>query len=219
LVQAELINQKGKQMKYVASLLQENKLLKEKSLSRIVSKMKEYDCGIITAFRSSYSKKENLERNKKLLANIYYFKFDVITVHGSYIEDYDPDSKIPQQESIEESFFVVDTKNSGKLKKFLTMAGKRFLQDSVFYLPKNKKKAILIGTSPWEGVWPGTGVEREFSKIEFGKPNEFMTKVKNRPFVFLEEIFPCAFSKPTERLGKMAMMTYVDKELKEALNG
>lgn len=207
-------------MQYKVELLQEVNL-KESSLSRILTKMDVYDCGILTAFRNNYSKKENLERNKKLLANIYYHRFDAIKVYGAYIENYDPNNKKDQKEVIEESFFVIDSKKTGNLKKFLTLAGSAFLQDSIIFIPENTKKAILIGTSPWgnASIWPEKGQEIEFSKMKIGTENEFMTKVKNKPFYFFEKMEPCGLQKPHNMMSAMAMSHYVDKTLKEAMNG
>ncbi len=207
-------------MQYKVELLQE-KSLNESSLSRILKKMGEYDCGIITAFRHNFSKKENLERNKKLLANIYHHRFDAVKVYGAYIENYDPNNKSNQKEVIEESFFVIDSKKTGNLKKFLTLAGSAFLQDSIIFIPNNTKKATLIGTSPWSNnsIWPERGQEIEFSKMKIGTENEFMTKVKNKPFYFFEKVEPCDFAKPYNMMSAMAMSYYVDKALKEEMNG
>lgn len=225
-------------MRYKMRLFNEDYKLEESSLSRILSKMDKYDCGIITAFRTKFTYKENLERNKNLLASIYYYGFDATSVYGSYIENYKPKNKLntvrnknkinpnkkgpwnkskdkEEKEHSEESFFVVDKYNTGRLKYFLKSAGTIFMQDSIIFIPKKTRTAELIGTSPFEDVWPGRDEVIKFSKLELGKESEFMTKVKNRPFVFSEELHPCKFSKPTERMGKMAMQHFVPRELKE----
>jgi len=207
-------------MKYKVVLAEENELLQESSLSRILSKMESYDCGIITAFRHNFSKKKNLDRNKKLLANIYYHKFDATTVYGSYIEDFDPNNKEQHKEVTEESFFIVDSKNTGNLKKFLTLAGSIFLQDSIIFIPKNTKTAILIGTTPWRdntNVWPEKGQEIVFPKMKIGTENEFMTKVKNRPFYFHEKTSPCKLHKPINMREAMVVYHFADKTLKEQM--
>ena len=68
--------------------------LNESSLSRLWRHNEEHDAGALTAFRKgadcgdgeSYSKKENKQRNKSLLAKLKTKGYGVTKLHGSYPE-------------------------------------------------------------------------------------------------------------------------------------
>jgi hypothetical protein len=82
--------------------------INETSLSRIWSYMQKYETGIITAFRyaedcgngKKYSKKENYQRNKSLMAKLRSNFYGVTTVQGVWVNK--------SMEVAETSFFVVD---------------------------------------------------------------------------------------------------------------
>ena len=163
--------------------------LNESSLSRLWQKSKDFDCGIITAWRSArkcgtgevYTKAENIARNKLLLAKLLRAFGDVTRVIGSYIENYgSPEAKKAETET---SFFVCDRNGKGNLKEVLQQLGEDFEQDSIAFVPKGET-AILIGTNHCPDAWPGYGQINKFDKTQYGKSAEFMTKVKGRPFIY-----------------------------------
>ena len=96
--------------------------LQESSLSRLWKHSQEHDYGTITAFRyapdcgegTPYTKKENLQRNKSLLAKLRSKGYGVTSIKGSYIENY---GKPTAREVGENSFFVADIQDKGKLKR------------------------------------------------------------------------------------------------------
>jgi len=181
----------------------EDKLF-EKSLSRIWNHMQNHDTGFITAYRSKIddtivSHRENAQRNKSLLAKLQYKGYGVISVEGSYIENYGSSDEI---EVGEHTFFVIDLKDKGNLKEDLIELGEVFDQDSILFIPKGSEKGMLIGTSKRQNSYPGYGVTKLLNSPVFGKEGEFLTRVRNRPFIFESkiEIIP----EPNGMMGRMA---------------
>lgn len=169
------------------------KMLDEKSLSRLFQQTQDHDTGTITAFRSAedcgegepYSKKENKQRNKSLLAKLKNLGYGVTSVKGIYIENFNS----PKAKEVKENvFFVVDLKDKGNLKSDLISLGKEFDQDSILFTPKGAQEALLIGTNDCPNAFPGMGQVKKFSTRKFGSTAEFFTRVGNKPFAFLESV-------------------------------
>lgn len=149
----------------------------ESSLSRVYRHNENHDCGAITAFRGSYTKKENAQRNKSLMSKLLMKGYSLTKVSGRYLED-------DNTPVVEISFFVVDVKDKGNIKEDLFELGKEFDQDSVFILPKGtvdgKDKSYLLGTNTSFGIgkvkyFNGTG--------KFGYSDSFyVSYVNGRPF-------------------------------------
>lgn len=166
--------------------------LNETSLSRVVHHMANHDCGTITAFRSKegcggpedkpYSLQDNKKRNRQLHAILESLGYGVTNVDGAYIENFGTDNAVEVKEDV---YFVVDLKDGGNLQKDLRRLGEQFDQDSIMFIPKGEM-GMLIGTNRCSD-FPGYGKTVPFSTRSFGKPGEFMTKVKNRPFMFEEK--------------------------------
>ena len=155
---------------------------KESSLSKIISYIQSYDTGTITAYRSKYTHNENQKRNKSLLAHLASRSYIIISVKGSYIEDYGtPDAK----ETGEHVFFCVDHLRSGKLEKVLRVSGEKFDQDSILYMPKGGETSFLIGTN--KSGYPGYGRKIELPVLNTRKNDHLLSTGKNGcPFRFNE---------------------------------
>jgi hypothetical protein len=168
-----------------------NEHIGESSLSRIWKHNENHDCAAMTAFRKardcgygiSYTKVENKARNKSLLAKLKVRGYGVTSLKGQY----------PEGGSIgkEESFFIVDIKDSGLLFNDIRSLGREFSQDSVLFIPKgsiqNKDKAYLIGTNHCENNWLGFGQTELFNKGKMGYNSPIYTSyVNGRPFIFEE---------------------------------
>jgi len=82
----------------------------------------EYDCCIISAYNLSYSDHENAQRSKQLQAKILVNKYKFVTLTNS---GYD-------------KFFVVDSKDRGKLGYDVTVWSREYEQESITFIPKNK---------------------------------------------------------------------------------
>ena len=187
----------------------------ESSLSRLWKHSQEHDYGTITAFRyapecgegTPYTKRENLQRNKSLLAKLRSKGYGVTAIKGSYIENY---GKPTAREVGENSYFVADMQDKGRLKKDLLALGEEFEQDSIIF--GNRGKAgTLFGTGDCPDAYPGYGKQIVQGGAIFGKEGEFMSRVNGRPFVFSEEVQYYGVSKyPTELRGsvKLAKMDW-----------
>ena len=125
-------------------------MLNETSYNRFASHSKLHDCGIITAFRGDKSLAENMRRNKALLSDIQSLRlrdgtshpvFGVTKVKGEYQE-----LDMPKA-SIENSFLVVNLLDKPNFKEKLKEWGRKYDQDSVYYIPAGGKPRY-IWTSP-----------------------------------------------------------------------
>ena len=181
------------------------------SLSRLWSQNTKYDCGAITAYRGfndcgykdkepigyfpdgtvsvdtpiTQTKKDKKIANASLTHDLAKLGYSFTRVLGKYPEG--------GKETKEVSYFVVDIKNKGNLKKDLTNLGTKYKQDSILYAPKgsvskdSKDKAKLIGTNKCPNAFPAFGKTHEFNKGEFGVENpEYTSYINGRPFVFSE---------------------------------
>lgn len=170
--------------------------LNESSLSRVYTQYKLHDTGTISAFRDArdcgdgepYSKEENKKRSTELKAKLLKFGYGVTKIKGTYIERYNtPTAK----EVKEDSYIVVDLKDTGKLKKDLIKLGVEYDQDSITYSEKDGTY-FLISSNKCKNGYPGNGVigkEVRLGKPMFGKSGEFHSKISNRPFVFESSVY------------------------------
>ena len=173
------------------------KYINESSLSRLYRHMQEHDAGTITAYRSqefdkkdtnnivkTYTKNDNKQRNKALLAKLIG-KYGVTRVKGAYIENYGTSNAKEVGEAV---FFVVDINDTGNLEKDLRKLGQLFNQDSILFIPKGTNSATLIGTKKDEFsdefAYPNFGQKIKMGNAIWGKEGEFMTKKNGRPFLF-----------------------------------
>ena len=102
---------------YFLSAIIEGILERRKEMRRY-----DHDCAIITAHNIKYSDHENLQRNKQLQARILIGKYKFVTLSNS---GYD-------------KFFVMDSKDCGKLGYDITKWSREYEQESITFIPKNK---------------------------------------------------------------------------------
>ena len=163
--------------------------MNESSLSRIWRHISKHDSGTISAFRygrdcgngERYTKKDNMDRNVILKAKLLTKGYSVTPIKGTYIENYGSDTQLDVDE---DSFLVVDVKDSGKLKRDLMKLGEMFEQDSITYADVGGYKYYLIGTNKCPKSYPGYKKEKLEGKGIFGKKGQFHSKIGGRPFVF-----------------------------------
>ena len=169
--------------------------LNESSLTRIWKHWREHAIGTITAFRFArdcntgerFTKSENKKNNSILKSKLLKMGYGVTKIAGTYIENYGTNNEIKVDE---ESFIVVDLKDSGKLKKDLIKLGQMFEQDSITY-SQPAGNYYLISSNKCPDGYPGNGkigVEVKLGRPMFGKDGEFFSKVAGRPFVFKESL-------------------------------
>jgi hypothetical protein len=177
----------------IDELMGNKSVIEESSLSRVWSHSEKYDIAIVTAFRSKnincltgdndeheFTKGENLERNKDLLAVLLQKGYGATKIKGSYIEHFETPQAI---EVAENSFFVVNRNNDDQFFDTIIKLGKYFCQDSVL-LKQLGEPAYLYGTN--ESDFPGLDSKVEVGQFKGAKEAEFMSRVKNRPFHFSE---------------------------------
>lgn len=171
------------------------KRLEETSLNRIYWHYKNYDTGIITAFRSAklcglgekYNKRENKDRNKELLRKLLADKFSVTKIRGVFVENYGSENERHVKEN---SFFVSDIKNSKKLLDSLMKYGEQYEQDAIIF-GYASDNYYLISTNNCPDGYPGKGqigVKEILGTPKMGKTSQFYSMVKNKPFT-IEENF------------------------------
>jgi hypothetical protein len=153
----------------------------ESNLSRIWQHISNHDCAIITAFRGSYPKNQNLERNKKLKGSLLEVGCGVTATDGSFIEGY---GSPKEREVKENSFFVVNLKSDPNFIGRIIKLGKYFEQDSVLIKEKGNENAYLYGTN--DSDFPGLDQKLPVGTFKGGEKSQFMTKIRNRPFIFSE---------------------------------
>lgn len=156
--------------------------LDESSLSRIQSKINQFDSGAITSFRGERDLATNRTNNRKLKAYLMNRGFSVTEVKGSYLENFGADT---QREVSEPSFFVSDHKGMGNLEQTLVALGRLYDQDSILIVPKGGVDAYLVGTSQRKDGFPSYGKKEIVGSAKFGKvAGQFLSRVKNREFAF-----------------------------------
>jgi len=170
-----------------------SKSIKESSLRRLDDFAKNPDCGTISAFRTyegcgedkiriPYKKK--MDNHRELRAILIGLGYSVTDIDGFYIEIFKHET-LPEIRVREKSLFVVDIKDTGKLKNHLIVLGTMNWQDSITYA-KASGEYYLISTNKC-GAYPGfgeIGVEVKLGSPMFGKDGEFYSTVRNRPFIF-----------------------------------
>ena len=166
-------------------------------LSRIWQQVQQHDIATISAFRgvnehcatkqtdvpegNSYTKQQNLSRNKQLKAKLLSYGYGVTAIDGSYIENFNSSAADARREVRENSFFVVNLKDDPSFKSNLVELAKMFCQDSV--LLKEDDGYYLHGTN--NSDFPGFGQkEKVGDKFDAGVEREFMSRIRNRPFAF-----------------------------------
>lgn len=171
------------------SVFNDETIINESSLSRVWQHNEKHDCGALTAFRKSedcgegrkYSYKENIARNKSLLAKLQAKGYGVTALRGIYPEG--------GKQTTERSFFVVDLNDTGNLFNDLKSLGELFQQDSILFAPKGsikgENKAYLYGTNHCEDNWLGYGNKQTFDTAKMGYESPIYTSfVNGRPFIF-----------------------------------
>ena len=173
--------------------------LNEKSLNRMMLWLNKCDCAFITAFRYKlidianpdktyygpndnwtdkkiFTHEENREKNKLLKAELLNLKYGVTTVKRVYPEGMN-------NESSEESFFVINRFNDPNFLNNLLSLAEYFNQDSIYYKPKDKTYGYLIGTNG--ATYPGYHKKGDESKLKPGSASNFMSRIGNKAFSFI----------------------------------
>ncbi len=158
------------------------KYLTESSLSRLWRHIMEHESGIISAFRNDQTRKENMQKNRELKAQLLEKGYGITKVEGSFIENFDTPEAVKVSEN---SLFVSNRKDDDNFALKLARLGEKYDQDSVLIIPKGGEGAYLFGTSKTND-FPPYGDTFEVGNLKMGEEAEFMTKVGDRPITFAE---------------------------------
>lgn len=175
--------------------------LHESSVTRIMSHLKNYDCGTLTAFRGTCANAtENTlpavkeyegesvplavkkQWNRDLKAALLKLGYGVTAIKGRYREDgWDTASD-------EESFFVVNLTNDPDFIKNLARLGEAYNQDSILIKEKGSDNAYLLGTNTSEGDFnPALGQMQDIGKLHVNIPLDYLgasSVIGNKAFIF-----------------------------------
>lgn len=175
--------------------------LHESSVTRIMSHLKNYDCGTLTAFRGTCANAtENTlpavkeyegesvplavkkQWNRDLKAALLKLGYGVTAIKGRYREDgWDTASD-------EESFFVVNLTNDPDFIKNLARLGEAYNQDSILIKEKGSDNAYLLGTNTSEGDFnPALGQTQDIGKLHVNVPLDYLgasSVIGNKAFIF-----------------------------------
>lgn len=193
--------------------------INEAGLSRIHGKIDNHSAGAITAFRGEFSRSENKNRNKEILAYLLKKGYSVVKVKGSYIEQYGTDNA---KEVGEESWLVANTNvegdDGGELERDLIRLGKKYDQDSILSIQAGGEKAELIGTSRRDDAFPSYGRRETVGKLKLGGADgPFFSRVRGRKFAF-EGLEFIPDLEPHTINGKLALQRMgerIERELNE----
>ncbi|MBP7653090.1 hypothetical protein KA977_06690 [Candidatus Dependentiae bacterium] len=180
----------------------------ESNLTRLLNYMTNHNTGVITAFRSEYSYRENLQRNRSLLSKLFYSRYSVTAVRGVYIENFATNDAKEISATI---FFVTDIKHKKTLEKDLRKLGEEFEPDSILFIPSPGNRAYLWGTN--QSQYPGYGKVKKFSQLNINSFDEFMTKIQGSPFIFesIKEHIPT----PTGFFGRWSVSHYAKQNWRD----
>ncbi|MFW6007947.1 MAG: hypothetical protein ACOCP8_01670 [archaeon] len=172
-------------------MLPNNNMLTEAGLARVIQKVKQEDndFAIITAYRDKYSKKENIQRNRKLRSEFNSRKMGVYQLVGHWQEceledvDYDDCPKDKLVDVVERSYLVIKPKEmqQNDFKELIRKLTSTFNQDaSLISLDGN----IYL-------IEPTDKMSKIGDNVTLGKINQAYSqhvKKMNVPFVFEAEV-------------------------------
>lgn len=126
------------------------KLLAESSLARLWDQMQRHDTGFVTAWRVAedcnrgrkFTRAENMARLRELEHTLRSKGYWTTRVQGVW--RYDDKAFTGGHE---ESLFVVDPKDTGRLERDLVAEGRKWEQDTVMFVPKGSETGVLIPTN------------------------------------------------------------------------
>lgn len=110
------------------------------SLNRSIHWLNNRSCAIITAWRSDNTREENGRRNRILQQTLREYGYGIIRVKGCYAE-------IGKAVERENSFLVIDLKDSEDFMGNIYCQSETYEQDCFLYKPKDEHVAYLIGTN------------------------------------------------------------------------
>lgn len=186
-------------------------IVTESSFKRVIDNILNNEIAVVTAFRGSYPKKENRERNRELFHALLRAGYNVTKLDGVYIENYKQSNAALCDE---DSFLVVNDKNDKNFYDNLFKLSAKYDQDSFLYKGKDEEIGVLVGTN--DTGFPGYGNTEPAGKLKTDIENEFMSRLKNKGFAFVNDDEPRdAFHTSHEDRKKQRIEKRLHKSIKE----
>lgn len=167
------------------------KYIKASSFNRLMTHMKKTECMFISAFRSSYSRKENVRRNKQLVSDLNHWDLSFIKVIGGYTENKGSADEIDVNEY---SYCVINNKyTTDDFVDIAVTLCKKYEQDAVLVTfpvadkprtTRSKQNIIRIDGKYFD---KSGNVDMEFDNITVQNVTEYFTRVGNRKFTLYSE--------------------------------
>ena len=162
------------------------KYVKASSFNRLMTHMKKTECMFISAFRSSYSRKENVRRNKQLVSDLNHWDLTFIKVVGGYTENKGSTDEV---DVVEYSYCAINDKyTTEEFVDIAVMLCKKYEQDAVLITfpiadkqrtTRSKQNIIRIDGKYFD---KSGKVDTEFNNISVQNITEYFTKIGNRKF-------------------------------------
>lgn len=176
--------------------------MNESSLKRIKQWINSKDIAGITAFRGkmeyptdntlmdkevgeTYSRQENIRRNRELKSALLKLGYGVTKVAGSYVEDA---KNNPDNEQQEESYIVVNLNDDPDFYNNLFRLSEYYNQDSFLYKSEGEDEAYLVGTN--KGDFPGYNEKSSVGKFNEKVNATFMSRIGSSGFAFTNDDNP-----------------------------
>ena len=177
--------------------------LNESSISRLISKMNNQTCVMLSVFRSKFecaTKGDldvpysiNMKNHRELKSLILQFGYEFTEVDGMFIENYKTDNASPNGEK---SLFVTTPNQNKNILIDMFKLAQVYKQDSIAYIPyqtetdinRDGNVSFLVGTSDCQNAYPGLYNVKLNDKKLYGRlGSEFYTNVKQRPMAFIRD--------------------------------
>jgi hypothetical protein len=162
-------------------------IINESSVSRFYEYVLEHDSAILTSFRTipEKTRQQNLLTNKDLKAYLMEQGYGVTPVKGSYIQNYNTELA---KEVKENSYFVVNRKDSPNFVSDIIKLGKKYNQDSVIIINKGGQSSYLYGTNNAE--FPGYNQIDQQGRFRPKREDEFMSRIgkSKQPISFSDKV-------------------------------
>ena len=152
------------------------------SFSHVVDYMNKYDCIFITAYRSEYSHKQNIKRNKQLADDIHSSELTYIKAKGGFIETIADGDKI---RVTEDTFCVVN--NRYRTEDFIKLGVswcKKYDQDAVLITTPTQNKNRNYALNVVGRYYTQSGaIDMKFDNATIQDAEEYFTNICGKDFV------------------------------------
>ena len=171
-------------MKSFKEFINEKDSLNEASLGRLYQHFNDGDCiAIVSAFRGERSKSENMKLTKELRAMVLGAKFGYNKVIGGYSEQLEDGTTVDIDDE-HSTIIYASPEREKELRTFVVSLGKKYKQDSVLFIGKDRK-AKWIFTRPDNFMNKPVGSTEDLGDFHPAKIGKYFTKIGKKHFSFV----------------------------------